>query len=337
MLMLVSLGISYQYLLESKRKIAVHSSIGNQRFIVKRPLRQYLLTLCLVVLAPICAAQFSPSNPQPFGSQPEFLPVEQAYHATLKLQPTSLQVDWVIQPSYYLYKHQFAFELNNQPIDLSLIKISEGIEKFDDFFGDVEVFYDASHIQIDLNNLVSDREGSALLKMTSQGCADAGLCYPPRHQYYELNFSSGAIFEVELSPPPKSGTSTPETPSTQTGGNDTNISLGLAVIFALLGGLILNIMPCVLPVLSLKALSFLQGDPKQHRAQAWSYSAGVIISFVAIAGLLIALQQAGQLIGWGFQLQSPTFVAVLIYLFFILSMALIGSLISDSSDLGPNP
>jgi len=100
--------------------------------------------------------------------------------------------------------------------------------------------------------------------------------------------------------------------------------LGLAV----LGGLILNLMPCVFPVLSLKALSVMSaaaGDnASRHRSHALVYTLGVLASFAAIAGVLIALRAGGAAIGWGFQLQSPIFVAALVYIIFALGLSLSG-------------
>lgn len=100
-----------------------------------------------------------------------------------------------------------------------------------------------------------------------------------------------------------------------------------AVMFALLGGLILNLMPCVFPVLSIKALSLVKlGDREESKARLYglSYTAGILISFGLIAGLLIALKSFGAQIGWGFQLQNPIFIALLIYLIFIIGLNLAG-------------
>ncbi|WP_269524208.1 protein-disulfide reductase DsbD family protein [Coraliomargarita parva] len=96
---------------------------------------------------------------------------------------------------------------------------------------------------------------------------------------------------------------------------------------AFLGGLILNIMPCVLPVLSLKVFSLLK-HAGQTRGQAFAhglgYTAGVVLSFLALAGALFALRALGERIGWGFQLQSPGFVVVLTLLFFLFGLNLMG-------------
>jgi thiol:disulfide interchange protein DsbD len=92
------------------------------------------------------------------------------------------------------------------------------------------------------------------------------------------------------------------------------------------GGLILNLMPCVFPVLSIKVLSFTQQhqttiDRQRH---GLAYTAGVVGSFVVIAATMLSLRAGGEAIGWGFQLQSPGFVLFLVYLFTLLGLSLSG-------------
>jgi len=104
-------------------------------------------------------------------------------------------------------------------------------------------------------------------------------------------------------------------------------SVLLILGLALLGGLILNLMPCVFPVLSLKALALVQARDAgraENRAQALAYTAGVVLSCATAAGLLLALRAGGEAIGWGFQLQSPLFVGLLVYLLFALGLVLSG-------------
>lgn len=100
------------------------------------------------------------------------------------------------------------------------------------------------------------------------------------------------------------------------------LALGLAV----LGGLVLNLMPCVFPVLFLKAAGAIEAadDARLLRRQGLFYTAGVVLSFVAVAALLLALRASGEALGWGFQLQSPAFVAALVLLFFVLAMNFAG-------------
>ncbi|MES2728787.1 MAG: protein-disulfide reductase DsbD domain-containing protein [Pseudomonadota bacterium] len=110
-------------------------------------------------------------------------------------------------------------------------------------------------------------------------------------------------------------------------GNAVSLTLLQAVILAFLGGVVLNLMPCVFPVLSLKALSLVNlahGHRREAALHGVSYTAGVIVCFVVIAAILIGLQAAGATIGWGFQLQNPVVILVLSWLMFLLGLNLAG-------------
>lgn len=105
------------------------------------------------------------------------------------------------------------------------------------------------------------------------------------------------------------------------------IGLFQALLFAVLGGLILNLMPCVFPVLSLKALAIArhgQGEAAVRRAHGGAYFAGVLASFGVLGGLLLGLRATGALLGWGFQFQTPGFVLAMAALFFALGLSLSG-------------
>jgi thiol:disulfide interchange protein DsbD len=97
--------------------------------------------------------------------------------------------------------------------------------------------------------------------------------------------------------------------------------LALALLFGAIGGLLLNLMPCVFPVVGLKVLSFAQaadraeGARRAMRTGALAFAAGVVLSFWLLAGVMLALRAAGESVGWGFQLQSPGFVAAMALLF----------------------
>ena len=108
--------------------------------------------------------------------------------------------------------------------------------------------------------------------------------------------------------------------------NEESLSLITALIFALLGGLILNLMPCVFPVISLKVLSFVSmggSSSKKIRNHALVFTFGVIASFMAIAFAIVLLKQAGNYVGWGFQLQSPLIVGLLSMVMVLISLTLI--------------
>ena len=104
-------------------------------------------------------------------------------------------------------------------------------------------------------------------------------------------------------------------------------SVGIALIFAFLGGLILNVMPCVLPVIALKIFGFVKMAHHERSVilqQGAVFSLGVLISFWILSGALLILRAYGEGIGWGFQLQEPIFVAVLAAVLFLLALSLFG-------------
>ena len=109
--------------------------------------------------------------------------------------------------------------------------------------------------------------------------------------------------------------------------NFDGLSPFLAIIFAFLGGLILNLMPCVFPVISLKILNFLEisDSPSEVKKHGLVFSAGTLITFLAIGLIILLIRNSGEQIGWGFQLQSPIFVTSLIYLFVFMSGLFISS------------
>ena len=108
------------------------------------------------------------------------------------------------------------------------------------------------------------------------------------------------------------------------------LSLLQAAALALAGGLVLNLMPCVLPVLSAKALGLVRhasGRRAALRAHGLAYTAGVLASFALVAGTLLGLRAGGQQLGWGFQLQSPLFVTLLAYVLFVMALSLSGVIV----------
>jgi len=144
---------------------------------------------------------------------------------------------------------------------------------------------------------------------------DFVLVERPNNQAYRLNAEAGAL--ISTGAVASSGASSGASSAPQIGWLS---ALGLA----LLGGLLLNLMPCVFPVLSIKAISLVEGAGSDQRAHGLAYTAGVVLSFAALAAVLLGLRSAGEAIGWGFQLQSPWIVGLLIYVLFALGLSLSG-------------
>jgi thiol:disulfide interchange protein len=281
-------------------------------------MRILLATLLLLACHLVQAQDLGTPGNGLFGdvASPEFLPVEEAYR--LEIEPRDdggLRLYWQIAASYYLYQHAFKFKLEDQRGALDVEPdFPPALERTDEYFGEVRVYYNSADI-----SLASARaaEGKLKLAVTSQGCADAGLCYPPRTQHFELDLAGGVINEIAAPARGAARPATAQAPANQS-------SLPYMLLLAFLGGAILNLMPCVFPILSLKVLSFARSTDHDRHLHSWVYTAGVVLSFVTVAAVLIALQQAGQAVGWGFQLQSPGFVIALAYLFLAMGLSLSG-------------
>jgi thiol:disulfide interchange protein len=110
----------------------------------------------------------------------------------------------------------------------------------------------------------------------------------------------------------------------------------LALMGALLGGLILNIMPCVFPILSLKAISLAKagGNAADTKREAWAYTAGVVMTCLALGGLLLILRAGGQNIGWAFQLQNPAVILALLLVAWAITLNLAGVFTLSAIDAG---
>jgi len=140
----------------------------------------------------------------------------------------------------------------------------------------------------------------------------------------------GKAYEIAATPgaPPAAASGLGPPPARISGGGaSANLGLASAALFALVGGLILNLMPCVFPILAMKAASLAGhggGAHAEARRQGLAFGAGALATFLALAGLLIALKAAGSAIGWGFQLQSPPVVAVLALLILAVALNLSG-------------
>ena len=289
---------------------------------------KFLLKLLILAISLIGAPSFADSfstiishtkistvskNNEFASSAPAFLPVQQAFQLQTELSDNRLILNWDIADEYYLYQKSFKFKAASDELTLGLPLFAEGLKKWDEYFeAEVVVYYGTTIVEIPFVSSLSVFS----VEIESQGCADAGLCYPPRKELLTVDTTSGII---TLSEPAKKSPAALE--SSQSG-----FSLGLILIFALVGGLILNLMPCVFPILSIKVLSFTQ----QHQSSSargrhgLAYTLGVVLSFVAVAGLMLSLRAGGESIGWGFQLQSPGFVIFLVYLFAFLGLSLSG-------------
>ncbi|MBV6793366.1 protein-disulfide reductase DsbD family protein [Xanthomonas euvesicatoria] len=278
------------------------------------------------------------------------LPAEQAFNfEAIVGDGNSLLLRFTPAPGYYIYRDRTSLALEGASgVRTGLPRWPQGKAHRDEHFGDVVVYFDQAEVTLPLLRDHPD-PAHVTLVATFQGCQTDGICYPPMTRRVALDVPAGTVSpqnqaqaaplmisplaagQAPVEPAPAASTAVPVADASA--GNPERTPpphadkglLGMLVL-ALLGGLVLNLMPCVLPILSLKVLGLAHsGESRSHaRSHAIWYSLGVLVSFAAIGGLVIGLRAAGQAAGWGFQLQQPWFVAALAYLMFAVGLSLSG-------------
>ncbi len=286
----------------------------------------------LLLIAPLTLAESSDPFSSSAGEGEKFLKVEQAYQVAPTIDDGTIALHWQAAPSYYLYQHQFGISVRTEAASEQLsLTFEAGKKKFDEIFQkELEVYYNST-VVTGKTRLSPPYE----LKVSSQGCADAGLCYPPRHQYFSVDADGNVSETAGPSITPPDSTSASGNAAAPASAEEAPF-LPFVLLGAILGGLILNLMPCVFPVLSLKALSLASShlSPHKQHLHGWAYTAGVVGSFVLAASVILAARGAGESLGWGFQLQQPGFVAFMAYLFFIMGLSLSGMFYLGTSLMG---
>jgi thiol:disulfide interchange protein DsbD len=231
--------------------------------------------------------------------------------------PDRIVVRFTIAPGYYLYRDKTTFAA--QSGRGAVVRPGEWPEArthSDEYFGEQAVYYDEVLVPL---SVVRTQAGADTLRLSVgfMGCQEGGVCYPPLKRELVVELAD-APANADAAPSDAAGSAA----NRASGG----IGLFAALGMALLGGLILNLMPCVLPILSLKALGLAGSGESAAKARSHAlwYTAGVVLSFAALGGLALALREAGLALGWGFQLQQPAVVGGLALLMFAVGLSLSG-------------
>lgn len=270
------------------------------------------------------AKNSSPVTNNILTQQDEFLPVDQAFIPDYRILDNRLILHWDVADGYYLYEERFKFRSDDN-VNITP-SYTPGKMKYDDLFErETMVHYHQVTASIDLGA----HPLPFTLKLEYQGCADAGLCYPPQKKTLAIDPAAGTVSLVTTALPINITSSTPEPVSTSGGS-----WLAQAILFAILGGIILNLMPCVFPVLSIKVMSLAAADRQRLVVHGWVYTLGIVACFVGFAVALLMARKGGEAIGWGFQLQSPGLIAALAYLFFVMGLSMSGLIYFGTSLMG---
>jgi thiol:disulfide interchange protein len=246
------------------------------------------------------------------------LPVGEAYKLNADIStPNVIKLHWTIAPHYYLYQGQMKVT-GGEGVTIGTVQFPDGEKYQDNFFGDVAIYRNS--VDVSLPYALAPGKQRLKFSVSYQGCHEIApkICYPPHIENLDLPVVVGAA---------ASAGSTVVKPDT--------VGLMAALLLAFAGGLVLNLMPCVLPVLSIKAISLLESaeDARARRSQALSYTFGVLCSFAAIGSVIVALRSAGHVMGWGAQLQQPLIVGVLVCLMVAVGLSMSG-VVNFGSSLG---
>ncbi len=304
-----------------------------------------MLLCALLMINPVHASNslFGDNSALGAEAEPEFLKVDEAFLFLSESVSGGLQLNWDIADEYFLYLERFKFRVESEGAALGEAAFSQrGKKKDDPYFGEVHVIHDS--VSVDLPITLKPGQSDAEIRITYQGCAEAGLCYPPRHQtvlYVPVSGSDRAI-------PPAAQTEAESSGTSSGSGNDVtsaaapNVTLSelnnagsvfsflqnsglwvIAGIFFLLG-IGLTFTPCVFPMIPIiSSIIAGQQNPTALRSfvLAFAYVLGMAITY-ASAGVATGLLGAGANIQTA--LQDPVLLSVFAAVFVALALAMFG-------------
>ncbi|MFB9068249.1 protein-disulfide reductase DsbD family protein [Pseudofulvimonas gallinarii] len=284
-------------------------------------------------------------DPLPADREPP-LPEEQAFvFEAIAWSPTEVLARFTMPKNYYLYRNgtNFSVEGDGGHWQLAAPGWPTPRQHTDDHFGTVPVYFDLVEVPITVAPPQAGTPAPLRLTASFQGCQLDGICYPPMTRQVTIDMPAADAGQIaaaqaaiardpyvtsvlqereETGPVAGTGATVAAT------GEEPASSLGFigALLLALTGGVLLNLMPCVLPILSLKVLGLARSGESvaKARSHALWYTAGVMTTFAAVGLAVVALRAVGLALGWGFQLQQPVVVALLAYVMFALGLSMSG-------------
>ncbi len=269
----------------------------------------------------------------------DFLEVDQAFELTQTGKNDTINLTWTIADAYYLYKDRFIFEwVSNKPQPDELKpNLPKGKEKDDPYFGLIEIYQKSISIDVDLS---AYREQTGVLVVGYQGCAEAGLCYPPEKKFFSVD--NGVISqlaampgEIPASKAPAPAVSSDSSMSRANNNEplseeqdiakmlqDQNMLMVLAIFFGM--GLLLSLTPCIFPMIPILS-SIIVGQNKGDMTPRQ----GFIISLVYVLSMALTYSVAGVLaaiLGENLQaaLQNPWAISTFVLIFVALSLSMFG-------------
>jgi thioredoxin:protein disulfide reductase len=261
------------------------------------------------------------------GKKDEFLPPDEAFKLSAKVKGDAAVLSWVIAPDYYLYKERIQVSTVTPGVQLGKPVLPKGDPKSDEYFGETEVYHEVVDVSVPLAR--SQGAATASLKITYQGCAEAGLCYNPitKTMDVQLDPAAASTLPAAATSPAGTGGSSGEPVAEQDSlaalVRDGSLLALLATFFA--GGLVLSLTPCVLPMIPiLSGIIVGQGaqlTPLRGFSLAFTYVQGMALTYAGAGALFaLAFKQAPQA-----TFQQPWILTLFGVLFVILALAMFGT------------
>jgi thiol:disulfide interchange protein DsbD len=268
---------------------------------------------CLALL--VSGAALAQGLLGPVSNEDQFLPVDQAFVFTAIADGADrVLLDWQVAPGYYLYRHRTSAKTSTPGFSLGEIAMPDGKKKTDEFFGDVEVYYGILTATVPVTRPTA--ASSFEVEVTYQGCADAGLCYPPVTK----------TVAIELPPPGTPSTSDVAPMISEQDRLSSLISGGnlLAILASFFGfGLLLAFTPCVLPMIPiLSGIIAGQGaaaTPSRSFLLSVTYVLGMALTYTIAGAAFAAAGQQAQAF-----FQQPWIIIAFAALFVVLALAMFG-------------
>lgn len=296
------------------------------------PIKRFSLFLLLCWLPVLAQAQWFSSS----SNQSDFLPVFEAFQPTAWHNGESLYIGVNIADEYYLYRHQLAVASQNSSVTLEDPLIPQGTFTNDEFMGDTYIFRDSLVFEVPISTPFS---GPLDIEFTFQGCADAGLCYPPERIMLEAPEASPPIAFANWEADSSAQSNEPAEPTNTNGNTDfsapqsqdsrfsaliSEASLPFALGLFFLAGIGLTFTPCVLPMIPILSSIVVGQNPTKPRAflLSASYVLGMASTY-AVVGILMGLFGAG--LNLQAHLQSAPVLISFALLFTLFALAMFGA------------
>ena len=280
-------------------------------------IQPFLLTLCLLLPGATFAAS------ELFASEEEqFLPVEEAFQLTANTNAAGeVELYWTIADGYYLYKDRISVTNTDESSQVGEFTLPAGKEKYDELFGDVEIYRNTTGFAVP----VSNSSGTANITVGYQGCADAGLCYPPLKENLMLDLPKVAALTTTAGDIGSGTNANAGAPSEQgaIANNLSEKSISWTMGWFFLAGLLLAFTPCVFPMIPILS-SIIAGQGENLNA-----SRGFSLSLVYVLAMAFTYTAAGVIVGiTGANLQiwfqNPWVISTFAAIFVLLSLSMFG-------------